>query len=105
MLTTFLHSYGSGSCPRWAVWNSDQREIIATYIDKIQSPNGEITNQRDIRKEIQDFFEDLYSNKEVDESDAALREFVSDLPKISADDKAILEENPTMKNAYWLCFC
>ena len=70
----------------------------ATYIDRIQSPNGEITNQNDIRKEIQDFYEDLYSHKEVDESDAALGEFVSDLPKISAEDKAILEKNLTLQD-------
>ncbi len=70
----------------------------ATYIDRIQSPNGEITNQNDIRKEIQDFYEDLYSHKEVDESDVAIGEFVYELPKISAEDKAILEENLTLQD-------
>ena len=70
----------------------------ATYIHKIQTANGEVNGQPEIREEIRSFYKDLYSDKEVKESQLATDEFTNDLPKISLEDRATLERNLTLSD-------
>jgi len=72
----------------------------ATYIDTLQTPRGPINDQQEIRNEIQGFYTDLYSNKETDNSTISQNEFLNDMPKISPENKAILEKEITLNDLF-----
>jgi len=60
-----------------------------TLIAKIDSPHGTLTSQNDIMDHIVGFYENLYSHKETDDN---FDELLSDLPRLSEEDRKKLDE-------------
>ena len=78
----------------------EKRNYISKHISKLVNKKGEtLDTYEEIRKEIRNFYEELYKCKDLD--DCSIEDLVHTIPKLSGEEAMTLEGEITQEEASW----